>query len=246
MRGPGRRRTAGAVVLGLVLGSAGEADRALQGQELSRRPSADHVKAVDFLDRHPELASRVRDLGLEPDFALAIVFPELLRYSPLADIVQVGYLQTLYVSLGRRYGHVSVGRFQMKPAFAETLEADFNRRLGRAERERIAGGAFDLADTAENRLARVRRLVRLDGQVTYLAIFVRVMETLHPRLPWPGVEEKLRIFATAYNSGYRQGLERLRELSSVPRYRLGDGEAGPNASYADLAVDYYRRASARR
>ena len=245
MRGAGGRRTA-AVLMGLVLGSLGEAGRPLQGPDFPRQFSPHYGRAVDFLDRRPAIWSRVRELGLDPAFALAIVFPELLRYSSLADLLHVGYLHTLYAPLGRRYGHVSVGRFQMKPAFAETLEEDFNRRISRAEQERIAGGPFDRADTAENRFARVRRLASLDGQVTYLAIFVRVMETLHPRPPGPGAEDKLRIFATAYNAGYRQGLKRLQELASLPRYRFGDGEAGPKTSYADLAVDFYRRASARK
>jgi len=235
------RRAAAGILLGVVV-SGWAGGGAPPGEDYARLFGRRYRNALDFLKDRPEAAGRIRGLGLDPDFALAVVFPEMLRFSVLADLVQVGYVQTLYVQLGGRHGDVSIGRFQMKPAFAETLEADFNRRLSPAEQERIAGGRFDLADSAENRLARVRRLAGLDGQVTYLVIFVRVMDSLHPELSAAGAEEKLRLFATAYNAGYRQGLDRLRRLSTARLYRVRSSDADPAANYADIALDYYRRA----
>jgi hypothetical protein len=225
----------------LLAGMGGVKGGSPAAEDYARLFGRRYEDARDFLNRRPEIGERIRAFGLDPNFALAIVFPELLRWSALTDLVQTGYLQTFYVLRGRSSADVSIGRFQMKPAFAETLEADFNRRLGGVEQVRIAGGRFDLADTAENRLARVRRLAGLDGQVLYLVIFVRVMERLYPELLKAGLEERLRVYATAFNSGYRQGLSRLRRLSTARRFRPVAAASSPSYNYADIALDYYRR-----
>jgi len=239
-----RRTAAGLLLAAAVSGRAG--GEGSSPEDYAALFGRRYEAAVDFLAGRPEVGLRIRSLGLDPDFTLAIAFPELLRFSPLTDLLQLGCLQTLYVQLGRRYGDVSVGRFQMKAAFAETLEGDFNRRLSPAEQARIAGGRFDLEDDAENRLARVRRLASFDGQVMYLVMFVRVMDSLLPELSgWPP-EEKLRIYATAYNAGYRQGLSRLRRLSTARLFPPGSSADGSKVNYAGIALDYFRRSAGRR
>ena len=54
-------------------------------------------------------------------FAIAIVFPELVRYSALRDKIEISILKTLYINLGEEYADFSVGPFQMKPSFAESV-----------------------------------------------------------------------------------------------------------------------------
>ena len=70
--------------------------------------------------------------------ALAVVFPEIVRYSDLEDLIQIRALKVLYVQYGRKYADFSVGHFQMKPSFIEQLEADWNR-LASAEEKSAAG-----------------------------------------------------------------------------------------------------------
>jgi len=53
--------------------------------------------------------------------AIAIVFPELVRYSALRDKMEITLLKTLYVNLGEDYANFSIGQFQMKPSFAEMI-----------------------------------------------------------------------------------------------------------------------------
>jgi hypothetical protein len=55
--------------------------------------------------------------------AIAVIFPELLRYSALRDRMETSLLKSLYVNLGEEYANFSIGRFQMKPSFAEVIRS---------------------------------------------------------------------------------------------------------------------------
>ena len=196
--------------------------------------------ACDFITRHRELTATMCSADVAPGFAWSIVFPELIRWSALADIIQTSNLQALYVQFGRRYSDFSVGRFQMKPSFAEKLEADYNRLLDGNEKEKLGLGSFDPADTAENRRVRVKRLTDLKGQVQYLLIFLQVMEKLYPQERGASMEEKLAFYATAYNVGYNKGAAAIKKQSTICRFHTGLIAAAPFYNYADIARQYYR------
>lgn len=197
--------------------------------------------AIEFVSRNAAATRAFESFGIEPGAAWAIVFPELIRWSALADLIQTSNLQSLYVQFGAGYSDFSVGRFQMKPSFAETLEGDFNRLLSPEEQKAIRGGRFAIEDTVEIRRARVRRLTDAEDQVRYLVIFFRVMDRLYAAETWASNEEKARFYAAAYNSGYRSGAGRIRRESARSRFHLSVLPSRPFYSYADIAVDFLRR-----
>lgn len=200
-------------------------------------------KAVEFVGRSRPATRAFESAGIEAAEAWAVVFPELIRWSALADLIQTSNLQSLYVQHGAGYSDFSVGRFQMKPSFAETLEADFNRLLGPEERRAVREGRYPTEDTVENRRARVRRLSDPEEQARYLIVFFKVMDRLYATESWAGPEEKVRFYAAAYNSGYKSGAARIRREADRSRYFLGLVPARPYYSYSDIAADYWRRAS---
>ena len=53
--------------------------------------------------------------------AIAVIFPELVRYSALRDKMEITLLKALYVNLGDEYANFSIGSFQMKPSFASMI-----------------------------------------------------------------------------------------------------------------------------
>lgn len=203
---------------------------------------ASYRKAGEFVARNGAATRAFASFGIDPREAWAVVFPELIRWSALADLIQTSNLQALYVQQGARYSDFSVGRFQMKPSFVETLEADFNKLLAPDEQRSIRGGRFEAGDTVEIRRARVRRLADADDQVRYLIIFFQVMERLYQKERWSSAEEKVRFYAAAYNSGYRSGAARIRREAGRNRFYLGLIPAKPFYNYADIAADYWRRA----
>ena len=235
------KRTAAAGLFLLCAGfaSARQVERAGVGLDYAKIFGRNYRNALDYVRLHRPIDETFRAVDIDPAFAWAIVFPELIRWSALSDAIETSNLKTLYVRFGTGYSDFSVGRFQMKPSFVETLESDFNRLLERGEKDKIGVAAFDPADTVENRRARVARLTDLDGQVRYLLIFVLVMEKIYVREVWPSVEDKLRFFSTAYNAGYRRGAAALRKESALLHFHTGIIFTKPAYSYAGIALDFY-------
>jgi len=200
-----------------------------------------YAAALEFAGRHAEVDEIFRAWDIPAAFAWAIVFPELIRYSALADVLETGNLKVLYVQFGRGYADFSVGHFQMKPSFAETLERDFLRLADVADKARMEGTPFGRADTIENRRARAARLTDVAGQARYLAVFIRVMDKLYPRESWADDVDKLRFYATAYNVGYRRGAAQIRKEAVLPRFHTGLIFSKPAFSYAAISADFYAK-----
>lgn len=228
----------------LVFSAPGEAlaqKEAPSGSDYPAIFGKSYQAALDYISRNSAATRAFESYGVEPGAAWAIVFPELIRWSALADLIQTSNLQSLYVQFGTGYSDFSVGRFQMKPSFAETLEGDFNRLLSPEEQKTIRESRFALEDTVENRRARVRRLTDPEDQVRYLVIFFRVMDRLYAAETRATNEDKVRFYAAAYNSGYRSGAARIRRETGRSRFHLSVLPSRPYYNYADIAADFLRR-----
>jgi hypothetical protein len=187
-----------------------------------------------------------RELGLprqEALTALAIVFPELIRFSALEDEIQVRGLKVLYVQYGRSYANFSIGRFQMKPSFAEQVERDAWRFLTADERA-AAGPTFAGDDTPPARAERIRRLDETPWQVRYLRLFMQVMARRYADETFGGIEDRLRFYATAYNAGYASGTRALRQKALQRTFHTALFFPDVRYCYADVAVFSFRRLAA--
>jgi hypothetical protein len=229
------------IALAVLAGIAAAQTEAPADRDYPRLFGSAYRNARDFIAGNEASSRAFGAFGIPAGAAWAIVFPELIRWSALADLIQTANLQALYVQFGAGYSDFSVGRFQMKPSFAETIEGDFNRLLPPVEQKAIRGGPFETGDTVENRRARVRRLTDLDDQVRYLIIFFRVMDRLYASETWASDEDKVRFYAAAYNSGYRAGAARIRRETGRSRFQLGLVPAKPFYNYSDIAADFLRR-----
>ena len=199
-----------------------------------------YASAERFLRDH---AWVVAALDLPPDdtrIALSVVFPELIRFSALEDDIQVRGLKVLYVQYGRSYANFSVGRFQMKPSFAETLEADAARLFGRRERAALHLPAFERGDTPALRERRVRRLDDLEWQVWYLRLFMRVMGKRYAAAARSSPEDTLRFYATAYNTGYAAGEAAIRRRFGRRLFHVARFAPAETYEYADVALFHFR------
>ena len=242
-RSAAARALAAAIVFALVAPCASA--QAPGAPDYARIFGRNYAAALEFAARHAAADDVFRAWEIPPSFAWAIVFPELIRYSALADVIETANVKVLYVQFGRGYGNSSVGHFQMKPAFAETLEGDFLRLADARDRARIADAPLDRAGTVEARRARAHRLTEIGGQARYLAMFIRVMDKLYAGETWDGEEAKLRFYATAYNAGYRLGAARIRRESAIPRFHTGLFAGKDMYVYADAAAHYWRMSKAK-
>ena len=170
------------------------------------------------------------------NLAIGIIFPELVRYSALKDKMEIGLLKTLYVNLGNDYADFSIGIFQMKPSFAETIRDETSTYLGRRTGisfKTIA--AYD--DIKDYRKSIIKDLEDPESQVIYLISFIQICEKKF-NLNRLDELKLLKFLATAYNFGIdKKALEIVHmtdkkffstKLISTDKY-----------SYADVSIFWY-------
>ena len=167
---------------------------------------SDWTEAERYVREHHEDWEKEFDIfGVDSRMAESIIFPELIRYSMWQDEIERAAVNGLYVSKGKDGANFSIGRFQMKPSFAEEVERAWNVSLLAQE----YGFSFNLADNAEARRSRIRRLGTEQGQCRYLAIFIRLQQLHLPQLQQISKEQQVRILATAYNRSFSASWQSL-------------------------------------
>ncbi len=189
-----------------------------------------YFEAINYLNSNQWITNTLIRNKIDPCFAKSVIFPELIRYSYIRDKMEIQALKTLYVQYGPTYADFSIGRFQIKPTFAEKLETDLKTIAcfkHDAEVEQI-----DTAQTNHARLQRVKRLDSEKWQVQYLIWFIKVMDYKYPSISGSLNLNHVWFYATAYNCGYYLPEKQIREnmaknyfhtalFSSNERYNYG-------------------------
>ena len=159
----------------------------------------DWTAAVSYVnERHDEWRKEFSLFGVDERIAVAVIFPELIRYCMWKDEIERAAVNGLYISKGRAGANFSIGRFQMKPSFAEDVEEAWNH----SSLAREYGFSFNLQQNSDARRSRIRRLGTEQGQCRYLAIFIRLLQLRHPQLLRMSQEEQVRFLSTAYNYSF--------------------------------------------
>jgi hypothetical protein len=199
----------------------------------------DYDNALKIVERNSRWSDTLTKDGLDPGFALAIIFPELIRYSSIADYIEVKGLEVLYVQYGRNYADFSVGLFQMKPSFAERIESDIIKYSLINKFPSLSSLKPELAETPVFRRERIIRLKDEYYQLLYLEAFIRIMDTLYPDPVFHSSDDKLIFYSTAYNTGYFKAEEVIREEITRERFYLGMVAASVKYSYSDISLSYF-------
>jgi hypothetical protein len=71
-----------------------------------------YESAVNFLRHNRIQFNDFFPLPYDSQMASAIVFPELIRYSYLRDVIEITALKALYVQYGSGYSDFSIGPFR--------------------------------------------------------------------------------------------------------------------------------------
>ncbi len=177
--------------------------------------------------------------GIDPAFALAIVFPELIRYSSISDYIEVKAIEVLYVRYGKDYADFSIGHFQMKPAFAEHIEADILQYRLEDHHPELSHLHPSVVDSIGIRKERIIRLQDEKYQLLYLEAFIRIMDKLYPGLGKATPAEKLSFYSAAYNCGYEKGDKVIKWNGDKGYFYLGMDITGQKYVYSEISLDYY-------
>jgi hypothetical protein len=243
-----RKRAAAACAITVLAAAAGPSSvssRAVTAEDYAAIFGEKYAEAERFLRKNEWITGELQLPRDETRIALAVVFPEIVRFNALEDDIQVRGLKVLYVQYGRAYANFSVGRFQMKPSFAEKLEADWGQLFSDSERRAVGLPVFERGDTPDVRGQRVRRLDDMTWQVRYLRLFMLVMGKRYPTAAAGGIDEQLRFYATAYNAGYLAGDAAIRGIMPRRRFHIALVLPATTYSYADVALFFFRSQAGR-
>lgn len=162
--------------------------------------------------------------------ALSIVAPEISQFSSVLDFVELRTLYIMYLNTGQ--ADFSVGYFQMKPSFIELLEKQIKRS------KHLYSKYKDVIPTGSNRRKRefrLKKLSSLSGQLRYLAAFIDIVNQTTSSLHFTTSEEKLRHWATLYNSGLKlkePDVLRFQKLNLFPKFEK-------RFNYSSVSVEFY-------
>ncbi|MCR5622146.1 MAG: hypothetical protein K6G18_09845 [Treponema sp.] len=177
-----------------------------------------------------------RELG-NSDFALAIVFPEMLRYNRFRNWLEFLATELVY-TLSPSFTGCTIGHFQMNVAFAETIERYVSLSpVLKAKYPAINYGGGNRTFGDRNR--RVGRINCVAGEADYLFAFIEVCTEKFSL--WDlGDEDRLVLLATAYNAGMSRSREELERVSTVNSYPSGLNSSKSKWNYAAIALEFYQ------
>lgn len=187
--------------------------------------------ALSFVTDHHLLIDSVLNgmFGLASHVAVSIALPEAAHYSRLKNAFETSALQVFYIELGKEYANFSIGKLQMKPSFCEELERHPMARLYKEQ--------FRYTSTDEHKVReeRVDRMSKLRWQLTYLGLFIKIMEQqFGEKLN----EDNIALFAGAYNLGINVSPEKIMTWNLVPNFPSGKRRS-TDQPYALIAVQYF-------
>ena len=190
------------------------------------------------------------DCGIPTEEALAIVFPEMLRYSLWRDFFETKALEIGYVEEGRTVADFSIGWCQMKPSFCEDVEMLISQdsvlsqrythiityQNGR-DKSQLAHRNNPQNNTPQIRQQRINRLKQFEWQLQYLNTFVAINRT---RIDTTLTNiQQLTLFAAAYNKGIHCTLEELKAFETQKTFPYGPNRKNP-FGYVELSQYFYQ------
>jgi hypothetical protein len=197
----------------------------------------DWQKALSFVEENKSwIKPQLEKYNISFSSAIAIVFPELVRYSAVRDKIEITLLKTLYVNLGEEYANFSIGPFQMKPSFAERIREMTPDVLDRKSKKLFK----ERSGSSDDKIFRASIVNDLEDpktELNYLIAFIKICESKF-RLNKKDEYSRLKFLATAYNFGFYKTAEQIESMIEKKYFntRLFKTE---NYCYADISLFCY-------
>ncbi len=200
---------------------------------------SDYAWAVKFIKKNRKLfIEKSSEYRADTAVITSVIFPEVLRYSIFKDYFETKGLELIYTKYGKKYADFSIGYFQMKPSFVESLEKHV---LETNELSDEFGHIPIHNHTGERKIRaeRISRLKSFEWQMDYLHCFYILTCKLHPEQQWKSKNDKIKFFATAYNHGFYKDTEEIKEWINVPVFPYGAYSKSRQYIYSDISCYFY-------
>jgi hypothetical protein len=197
----------------------------------------DWKKAGEFISSNREwMIPLFKKYNVNYNEAVAVIFPELVRYSALRDKMEITLLKTLYINLGKDYSNFSVGHFQMKPYFAEKIRETASELPTRRLRKMV-DDSLKYEDIRIYRQAIVKDLEDINSQTYYLILFMKICRDKF-RTDSMEVTNRIIFLATAYNTGFYKTEQEIMEMTDK-KFFSTKLVAKEHYSYSDISLFWY-------
>lgn len=208
-------------------------------QQLNYREifGSDWDKALSFVEQNKSwIQPKLEQYKVSCPVGVAVIFPELVRYSALRDKIEITLLKALYINLGEEYANFSIGPFQMKPSFGEMIREKARGAMGKNE-SKLFKARSDFADITSFRASIVSDLEDPKTQLNYLIAFIKICEN-NFNLKSKTDNEKVRFLATAYNYGFWKRSDQIENMIDK-KYFSTTIIKTVNYSYSDVSIFWY-------
>ena len=168
--------------------------------------------------------------------AIAVVFPELVRYSALRDKMEIILLKALYINFGDDYANFSIRQSQMKPTFAEIIREQSSSVMSGKSGINFQNSS-GYSDIKDFRKSIVTNLENPGTEFNYLIVFLKICEKKY-KTNRKGDIARLKFLATAYNYGIDKTEDQIENMTDKKFFntKLFKTE---NYSYSDVALFWY-------
>ncbi len=205
--------------------------------ELQLISPEDYNNALSFLSFHKQFFINILSEE-ERQILIPTVFPELVRYSEIRDLMEKESLEVLYAGQEIDIIDFSIGKFQMKPSFIERLESYITTHDSLTNFLYITN--FVSSKKEKIRYERLERLNNLEWQIKYLQCFGVVLKHKFGD-NFETIEDKIRFYSSAYNLGFQFSENDIIEHTKAYTFPYGKSFGDDQFSYAELAVNMYLR-----
>jgi hypothetical protein len=198
---------------------------------------SDWQKALAFIEENNFwIKPSLEKYNIPYQEAMAVIFPELVRYSAIRDKMEITLLKTLYRNLGDDYADFSVGVFQVKPSFAEKIRSMAPETMGKKAKTLFKKRSSYKYDH-DYRAAIITDLGNPRNEINYIIAFFSICRDLFNTDQMDEVL-KIKFLATAYNTGFWKSREEIIKMEEKKFFntKLFKTE---NYSYADVALFWY-------
>jgi hypothetical protein len=197
----------------------------------------DWTNAEEFVRvNEPWIKVNLEKYNINYKEAISIIFPELVRYSALLDKMEITLLKALYINLGKHYANFSIGRFQMKPSFAEEIRKEAPGIMGRRS-HKLVRDSIDFEDERSFRASVVDDLEDTRTELNYLIVFIKICEKRF-ELRKMTEDERIKFLAAAYNYGFFNSMDDIEKMTEKKFFTtkvLGSDKY----SYSDISLYWY-------
>jgi hypothetical protein len=197
-----------------------------------------YQQALSLLNQKGQLIDSLANIyQVEAKLTSAVIFPEIIRYSIIRDILERNTLEIVYVNTGK--ADFSIGPLQIKPSFAETIEKMVNEKEFMSSFRDKFSYSSDLP--VEIRKERLNRLKDFNFQLHYVLAFQKLTEERFPFLQKSDTEYKVRFVSTAYNYSFLASKRKIDYFMEQAFFPWGVNNNRKKYKYADISWFYYSK-----